>query len=153
AELGDAVGVAIAVGVDEVAALTAHEGLVEAEALVEETLVGRHVPYVGVLLLRIPILQRGERDGLAVEKGFAALVGRLGRRRSVVRRRRDAAALAQMLCQQRTLLRGRELLQPQAGHQERPSGASSLRWRSSSSSLSSSMRSSRSAASAPLSGG
>ena len=99
AELGDAVGVAIAVGIDEIISLAAHEGLVEAETLVEEPFVRRHVPYKGILLLRPPILQRRERDGLTVEKGFAVLVDEL--RRCVLGRRgarhASSTALAQML--------------------------------------------------------
>ena len=42
---------------------------------------------------------------------------------------------------------------PDTGHQGRPSDARTLKWRSTSSSLNSSMRSRRSAASAPLNGG
>ena len=102
-ELGDAVGVAIAVGVEQVASFAADEALVQTEALVEESLVRGDVPYVGVLLLRVPVLERRKRDRLAVEEGFATLVGRLARRGIVLGSRRvrcgDTAALAQVLRQ------------------------------------------------------
>src|SRR5262245_47443385 len=123
AELRDEIGVARSLRVDEMASLAAHERLVEAQTLIEETLVGRDVPYIGVLLLRAPVSQRRKLDHLVVEKGLAALARRWGRRavpgrrqRCVVGdcRRRGEAALAQMLRQQRTLLRRRELVEPAA---------------------------------------
>src|SRR5262245_6521229 len=125
AELRDEIGVARSVRADEMASLAAHERLVEAQTLIEEALVGRDVPYIGVLLLRAPIPQRRELDHLVVEKGPAALARRAWRRAVVGRHRRclvgdrrrrrcEAAALAQMLRQQRALLRRRELVEPPA---------------------------------------
>ena len=113
AELGDEVGVANSVRVDQVASFAAHECLVQTEALVEESLVRRDVSYVGILLLRAPILHRRKCNHLVVEKGSAARVCRWARGGIVLRSRRlcrrEPAALAQVLRQHRTLLRAREL--------------------------------------------
>jgi hypothetical protein len=120
AELRDAVGVADALGIEQVASFAAHEGLVHAETLVEEAFVRRDVPGIGPLLLGAPILQRRKRDRFSVEKRPAALIGVRERRSATIggrfRRRRDQAALQQAFRQQSTLLLSRELLRARTGH-------------------------------------
>ena len=91
AELGDEVGVAISVRIEQVTSLAAHECLVEAETLVEESFVRRDVPYIGILLLRAPIPQRRERDshrrericGLRWTSSGACVLGRRGAAREL----------------------------------------------------------------------
>ncbi len=98
AELSDAVGVADAVGVEQVAPFAPHECLVETEPLIQEALVRRDVSNIGILLLRAPVLHRSKRDDLAVEKGSAAVAGGAVRRYVVLGRSwlrwRAAAAIA-----------------------------------------------------------
>ncbi len=120
-ELRDEVGVANSVRVEQVASLPTHERLIETQALIEESLVRRDVPYIMILLLGMPILDGSERDDLIVQKRSTAFVSFLsrwyvssGERHS---RCRETALVAQAIGQQRTLLRPGELIQPDARHQ------------------------------------
>ena len=71
-ELRDAVGVANSVRVEQIASLSANEDLVEAKSLIEESLVGRDVSHIGILLRKVPVLNGSQRDNLAIEKRAAA---------------------------------------------------------------------------------
>ena len=49
-ELRDEIGVANSVRIEQIASLSTHERLIETQALIEESLVRRDVPYIVILL-------------------------------------------------------------------------------------------------------